>query len=392
MSTYAEIAKIPQIHLDDESAQFIQNYANKTEHLKDHYSKLITAVQDIDTYCKKLLSNTNLTAYERNNGFYSISLEYPITSTIDLTDTRKKLVDYCIPIDKIFIGKGRKKKIHMLIKHEETLIKLLKDRTKLGSFITTSRDYHIITGRVKIAKDKIDVINALLKNSYKDEIPYALYNIDYSGDSYHIFALIEYKIDDGMKSTKNRSNMVDFTFRKATGQHFYQSRAKNGDNESGKNNKEKDKQNDYNSTDTQSKSDNNKHHNLNNNDTKKPDSNKKNKKKVKSKNTITLPNTGDQLNTNLISGPKEEKNKSDSKDLVVDIKDKITKRKNELTQSTESHNPTTPEIQRTNPYTPSTPTTPSKSFLQSLVGAFTYRTPIKPPLLDIDEEIDIISS
>ncbi|KAM9962782.1 hypothetical protein ACTFIR_005699 [Dictyostelium discoideum] len=170
-----------------------------------------------------------------------------------------------------------------------------------------SKDYHIITGRVKIAKDKIDIINALLKNSYKDEIPYALYNIDYSGDSYHIFSLIEYKIDDGMESTKNRSNMVDFTFRKATGQQFYQSRANDGDIESGKNNKEKDKQTDYNSTDTQSKSDNNKHHNLNNNVQKNQIQMNKNKKKVKSKNTITLPNTGDQLNTNLISSPKEEK-------------------------------------------------------------------------------------
>ncbi|KAM9995083.1 hypothetical protein ACTFIY_001264 [Dictyostelium cf. discoideum] len=255
----------------------------------------------------------------------------------------KKLTDYGIPIDKIYIGKGRKKKIHLLIKHEETLIKILNDRTKLGSFITTSRDYHIITDRVKIAKDKVDVINALLKNSYKDEIPYVLYNIDYSGDSYHIFALIEYKLDDGMKSTKNRSNLVEFTFRKATGQQFYQSRAKNSEVESDNNNK--DKQTDYKFTDTRSKSDNNKQN-------------------------------GVQI-------------KSDSKDLVVDIKEKITKRKNELTQSTKSHNLTTPEIERTNPYTP---ITPSKSFLQSLVGAFTYRTPIKPPLLDIDEEIDIISS
>ncbi|KAM9990825.1 hypothetical protein ACTFIY_006858 [Dictyostelium cf. discoideum] len=226
-----------------------------------------------------LLSNTNLTAYERNNGFHSITLEYPITSTINLTDKRKKLTDYGIPIDKIYIGKGRKKKIHLLIKH---------------------RDYHIITGRVKIAKDKVEVINALLKNSYKDENPYALYNIDYSGDSYHIFALIEYKLDD----------------------------AKNSEVESDNNNK--DKQTDYNFTDTISKSDNNKQNSISNNDTNKPESINKNKNKLKIKNTITSPNTGDQSNSNLISGPKEVQIKSDSKDLVVDIKEKITKRTNSI--------------------------------------------------------------
>ncbi|KAM9957530.1 hypothetical protein ACTFIR_009637 [Dictyostelium discoideum] len=101
MSSYADIVKedSAQVHLDPASALFIKNFSTKT----DHFTKLSTGVQDIDDYCKMLLSATNLSAFEKNNGFYPISLEYPNSSQINLTEIRKKLTEYDIPFDKIFI-------------------------------------------------------------------------------------------------------------------------------------------------------------------------------------------------------------------------------------------------------------------------------------------------
>ncbi|EAL62914.1 hypothetical protein DDB_G0289071, partial [Dictyostelium discoideum AX4] len=138
---------------------------------------------------------------------------------------RKTLSNYDIPIDKIYIGKGTRKTIHLMIKNEQSLLNIIRDRSKLGTFITSSRDYHVLTGRVRIPREKAGIVDALIKTAFAEEIPYAIYHTIYSTDHLLVFGLIECKIGDQMKSGQHNTEIANFTIRTAT--KTYSSQKKN---------------------------------------------------------------------------------------------------------------------------------------------------------------------
>ncbi|KAN0036860.1 hypothetical protein ACTFIV_002174 [Dictyostelium citrinum] len=90
------------------------------------------------------------------------------------------------------------------------------ERSKLGFFITSSRDYHVLTGIVRMPREKAGIVDTLLKTAFAEEIPYAVYHTTYSTDHIIVFGLIECKAGDQMKSGQHISEIANFTIRTAS--------------------------------------------------------------------------------------------------------------------------------------------------------------------------------
>ncbi|EAL71857.1 hypothetical protein DDB_G0271454 [Dictyostelium discoideum AX4] len=315
---------------------------------------------------------TALSTYEKNNGFYPITLEFP-------------------------------------------KMDLMGDRSKLGTFITSSRDYHVLTGRVRIPKEKAGIVDALIKTAFAEEIPYAIYHTTYS--TYHllVFGLIECKIGDQMKSGQHNTEIANFTIRTAT--KTYSSQKKNKKVES--NNTEEpledemtddppNTQNRIAIKSSQPKPQQQTNDPANNQSDKQSTQEKKAQSKKSSQplppknqaesqsvkpttTTTTTSNAIQKDNTNKTST--NIHSSSENREKTPNIPPSH-KRKNEEIHSNNEVTQLSPTINRSNPYIPSTPKTPVNKERKGIIESFIesiYPSPSKPQLYDSQEEIDIIS-
>ncbi|EAL61511.1 hypothetical protein DDB_G0291962 [Dictyostelium discoideum AX4] len=358
---------------------------------------------------------TALSTYEKNNGFYPITLEFPKMDLMGLEEMRKTLSNYDIPIDKIYIGKGTRKMIHLMIKNEQSLLNIIRDRSKLGTFITSSRDYHVLTGRVRIPREKAGIVDALIKTAFAEEIPYAIYHTTYSTDHLLVFGLIECKIGDQMKSGQHNTEIANFTIRTAT--KTYSSQKKNKKVES--NNTEEpledemtddppNTQNRIAIKSSQPKPQQQTNDPANNQSDKQSTQEKKAQSKKSSQplppknqalfqsvkpttTTTTTFNAIQKDNTNKTST--NIHSSSENREKTPNIPPSH-KRKNEEIHSNNEVTQLSPTINRSNPYIPSTPKTPVNKERKGIIESFIesiYPSPSKPQLYDSQEEIDIIS-
>ncbi|KAM9942732.1 hypothetical protein ACTFIT_009474 [Dictyostelium discoideum] len=357
---------------------------------------------------------TALSTYEKNNGFYPITLEFPKMDLKGLEEMRKTLSNYDIPFDKIYIGKGTRKMIHLMIKNEQSLLNIIRDRSKLGTFITSSRDFHVLTGRVRIPREKAGIVDALIKTAFAEEIPYAIYNTIYSTDHLIVFGLIECKIGDQMKSGQHITEIANFTIRTAT--KTYSSQKKNKKVET--NNTEEpleDEMTDPPNTQnriaiksSQPKPQQQTNNPANNQSEKQSTQEKKAQAKKSSQplppknpaesqsvkpttTTTTTSNAIQKDNANKTSNNIHSSSENREKTLNIPPSHK---RKNEEIHSNNEVTQLSPTINRSNPYIPSTPKTPVKKESKGIIESFIesiYPSPSKPQLYDSQEEIDIIS-
>ncbi|KAM9973966.1 hypothetical protein ACTFIW_007628 [Dictyostelium discoideum] len=226
MSSYAEIAKTIQSdqtthhYIDDESKRFIDDFKTNSHDLDNIFDQIKASTRGIDKFCE-LLNDASLNSYQRNNGHFTITFEFPNASESDLELKRIELSKHNIPIENLFTSKRKKKSIHALIKEESTLINILRNRNKIGPFYTSSKDYHVITGIVKIDKDNADTVNQLLRTATKINIPYAFYHSEYNNDNLSIFGLIEYKKGDKVAYLKSKTSNMKFTLKRASRALYY---------------------------------------------------------------------------------------------------------------------------------------------------------------------------
>ncbi|KAM9945995.1 hypothetical protein ACTFIT_004280 [Dictyostelium discoideum] len=417
MNSYADAAKManPSTHMDEASENFIKEFSTKTAEIKETYPKLSIGLKDISKYCETILNMTALSTYEKNNGFYPITLEFPKMDLMGLEEMRKTLSNYDIPIDKIYIGKGTRKMIHLMIKNEQSLLNIIRDRSKLGTFITSSRDYHVLTGRVRIPREKAGIVDALIKTAFAEEMPYAIYHTIYSTDHLLVFGLIECEIGDQMKSGQHNTEIANFTIRTAT--KTYSSQKKNKKVESNNTEEPLEDEMTDDPPNTQNriaiKSSQPKPQQQTNNPAKnQSDKQSTQEKKAQSKkpsqplppknqaeSQSVKPTTTTTTTSNAIQ--KDNANKtstnihssSENREKTPNIPPSH-KRKNEEIHSNNEVTQLSPTINRSNPYIPSTPKTPVKNERKGIIESFIesiYPSPSKPQLYDSQEEIDIIS-
>ncbi|KAM9940608.1 hypothetical protein ACTFIT_007117 [Dictyostelium discoideum] len=354
MNSYADAAKManPSTHMDEASENFIKEFSTKTAEIKETYPKLSIGLKDISKYCETILNMTALSTYEKNNGFYPITLEFPKMDLKGLEEMRKTLSNYDIPFDKIYIGKGTRKMIHLMIKNEQSLLNIIRDRSKLGTFITSSRDFHVLTGRVRIPREKAGIVDALIKTAFAEEIPYAIYNTIYSTDHLIVFGLIECKIGDQMKSGQHITEIANFTIRTAT--KTYSSQKKNKKVET--NNTEEPLE------DEMTDPPNTQNRIAIKSSQPKPQQQTNNPANNQSEKQSTQEKKAQAKNNNIHSS-------SENREKTLNIPPSH-KRKNEEIHSNNEVTQLSPTINRSNPYIPSTPKTPVKKESKGIIESF----------------------
>ncbi|KAN0050274.1 hypothetical protein ACTA71_003386 [Dictyostelium dimigraforme] len=121
------------------------------------------------------------------------------TKKTEIENIKKEISNLGVPIENLITSKSEIPKIHAMIKPEETLIKIIKNRRKLGNFFTSSRDYHTLIGKVKISNDKKEIVDQLFKTATKVRIPFAIYHTEYANGYLSVFGLIEYNDKDDIR-------------------------------------------------------------------------------------------------------------------------------------------------------------------------------------------------
>ncbi|KAK5582415.1 hypothetical protein RB653_004000 [Dictyostelium firmibasis] len=236
--SYAEIAAInspsqPQHHLDEDTRSFIELLKNSNALHDNLQDRLAAYSREIDKICD-LINDSHLTAYQRNNDHYPITFEFPGASQTELEAKKLELSKFKIPLENLFISKDKRSRIHALIKHESSLVDILNNRSKLGAFYTSSKDFHVLTGIIKIKEDKVEMVKQIIQSVTPFNIPFAFYHSSYLNGYLTIFGLIEYKREDKVTYLNSTAFNIKLTIRCATRAIFNERKTRASSTENGK--------------------------------------------------------------------------------------------------------------------------------------------------------------
>ncbi|KAK5576015.1 hypothetical protein RB653_006363 [Dictyostelium firmibasis] len=234
--SYAEIVTInspPLNHIDEETTSFIELLKTSNAKYENFNDRLEAYSKEIDKYCE-LINDANLTAYQRNNDHFPVTFEFPGASKEVLEAKKLELSKFKIPLENLFISKGKRARIHALIKHESSLADVLDNRAKLGSFYTSSRDFHVLTGSIKIKEEKVETVKKTINAVTPLNTPFSFYHSKYLNGHLSIFGLIEYKRDDKITNINSSTYNFKTSIRCATRAIYNEKKFKASSTENGK--------------------------------------------------------------------------------------------------------------------------------------------------------------